>query len=262
MTRAYQYDFSDSNDAMFEQRERRKKADTMLAVLADNFRSGPESLTVLTVGCSAGFIEARLAEKVGSVVGIDIDEAAIDFARQTHSRENLSFELGDAMDLRFSADTFDVVVCSQVYEHVPDAEKMMASIYQVLRPGGVCYFAATSRFCVMEQHYFLPFLSVIPVALAHIYLRVAGKGTYYYERHLSYFGLVRICRAFTRIDYTARLVQQPGRFATTYLVDNSKLKSLAARILLAVGYWVFPGYVWLLRKPEVAPGQSSPRATC
>ena len=234
---------------MFAQQDRYKKADTMLAVLADHFPQGVTSLRILTVGCSAGFIERRLAEHADSVIGVDIDEPAIAFARKTHPRENLRFELGDAMNLSFPTDEFDVVVCSQVYEHVPDASQMMANILRVLRPGGVCYFAATNRFCVMEQHYFLPFLSIVPVAWAHVYLRMAGRGEFYYERHLGYFGLVRLCNGFERIDYTKRLILEPDQFATSYLLSGKRLKSLAAHTLMRFAYWFFPGYVWLLRKP-------------
>lgn len=248
MGRAYQFGFSEGNEAMFAQQDRYKKADTMLAVLEDHFPTGLSSLSVLTVGCSAGFIEKRLAERVGSVIGVDIDEPAIAFANKTQVRENLKFEPGDAMNLSFQSDTFDIVICSQVYEHVPDATQMMVEIRRVLRPGGVCYFAATNRYCVMEQHYFLPFLSIIPVAWAHVYLCVTGRGQHYYERHLGYFGLVRLCRDFERIDYTKRLIREPDRFATSYLFSGKPLKSLAARTMLRLAYWVFPGYIWLLRK--------------
>lgn len=239
---------------MFAQQDRYRKADTMLAVLSDQFKNDIASLNVLTVGCSAGFIEMRLAESMNSVIGVDIDAPAIRFASNTHRRHNLRFAVGDAMNLSFPADTFDVVICSQVYEHVPESARMMAEIHRVLRVGGVCYFAATNRFCVMEQHYFLPFLSVIPVPLAHLYLRLAGKGRYYYERHFSYFGLSRLCRGFERLDFTRHLVLEPARYHTTYLFAGKPLKQLAARLMLRFAYWFFPGYVWLLRKP---PAQSA-----
>jgi 2-polyprenyl-3-methyl-5-hydroxy-6-metoxy-1,4-benzoquinol methylase len=248
MSRPFQLDFSKDNEAMFAEQDRRRKADTMLAVLSDHFGGNLDVLRVLTVGCSAGFIESRLAEKVQSVVGLDVDAPAIAFAQKTHHRENLSFMVGDAMKLSFRSDSVDVVICSQVYEHVPDAAKMMAEIRRVLRPGGVCYFAATSRHCVMEQHYALPFLSIIPISWAHAYLRLTGKGQHYYERHFSYFGLVKLTADFERFDYTARLVEQPAQFGTSYLFDGKPLKTFLARFMLHALYWFFPGYVWLLRK--------------
>lgn len=39
------------------------------------------------------------------------------------AKENLHFQVGNAMSFEFSDNSFDVVVCSQVYEHVPDAIK-------------------------------------------------------------------------------------------------------------------------------------------
>ena len=94
-----------------------------------------------------------------------------------------------------------MVVCAHVYEHVPDARRLMAEIWRLLRPGGVCYFAAGNRLSIMEPHYRLPFLSWLPPSAADRYLRVTGKGNSYYERHATLWGLKRLTRDFTVIDY-------------------------------------------------------------
>jgi hypothetical protein len=118
----------------------------------------------------------------------------------------------------------------------------------VLRPGGICYFSAGNRLMWIEPHYNLPLLSVLPRPLAHGYIRLAGKARYYHEKHLTYWGLKRLVKRFTRIDYTASLVNEPDRFNTGYMIPPGSLKAAVAGKLVKYAYWAFPGYIWLLKK--------------
>lgn len=259
--RGYQYEFSRDNAEMHSARGRQRKALTMLAVLEDALGAdGLASARVLNVGCSTGLIDEILAARVATVTGIDIDGAAIELAIQRRTRGNIEFRLGDAMALDFPSAAFDVVICSQVYEHVPDPERMMAEIERVLVPEGACYFAATNRFCVMEQHYHVPFLSILPVSWAHRYLRLLGKGDHYHERHLTLWGLRRLARGFRVDDYTGKLLSEPGRYHFDYML-GSGLKAFVIRTWARLAYWAFPGYIWVLRKrASLAPGRAgSPR---
>jgi len=182
------------------------------------------------------------------VRGIDIDDKAIDYALNTFSRENLHFQVGDAMAIEFPDNSFDVFVCSQVYEHVPDARKMMDEIFRVLKPEGICYFAATNRLSIEENHYNLPFLSVIPRPLGHLYLRLAGKGKYYYEKHLSYWGLKRLVSRFEIVDYSGKLINDPESFNVAYMLAPGSTKQKLAQFIVEWIYWLCPGYLWLLKK--------------
>lgn len=248
--RNYQRDFASSHPAMYDPAGRERKANTMVAVLRDALGERLATSRCLTVGCSTGVLDSFVAPHVGHLVGIDIDEAAVAHARACHATANLTFRLGDAMALDFAEASFDVVLCSQVYEHVPDPARMMREIHRVLAPGGVCYFAATNKLCIVEQHYFLPFLSMLPRPLADGYLQLAGKGRHYYERHLTYWGLKRLTAAFDAIDYTSRLIGEPDRFRTRYMVGDHGIKPALLRAWVRAAYWVFPGYVWVLRKPR------------
>lgn len=246
--RGYQYGYSDISAQMHSMEGRQRKAITMVAVLDHALGPRLRDARLLNVGCSAGIIDECLAPHVKSVMGIDIDAPAIEAARLRCKASNAEFRTGDAMNLDFPDASFEVVICSQVYEHVPDPARMMDEIYRVLVPGGICYFAATNRFCVMEQHYRLPFLSVMPVSMAHWYLRLLGKGRYYYERHKSLGELRGLVRRFNIDDYTQRILSDPEVFAASYMF-NGRIKLGVARALARFAYAVFPGYVWLLRRP-------------
>ena len=250
--RGYQYGFSENNPVMFDVPLRQQKARTMTAVLHDYLKGDASACRVLDIGASTGIIDDYLAGCFSRVYGMDIDFQAIQHARKTYRRENLAFQVGDALHLPFADNSMDVVICTHVYEHVPDARRMLEEIYRVLRPGGVCYFTGSNRFRLMEPHYHLPLLSAIPKPLAHVYMRLAGKGKSYYETHLSYWGLRSLVRGFELVDYTLRTVQEPEKFGTAYMVKPGSLKATLARLVLKYFRWASPGYIWLLKKPSSA----------
>ncbi|NND69645.1 MAG: class I SAM-dependent methyltransferase, partial [Halioglobus sp.] len=163
MARDYQYNYSELKPSLFNVQKRERKADTMVRVCSD-FAGAQEigKLTLLDVGSSNGIIDNYLADHFGEVYGIDIDEPAMLHAQNAFDKPNLHFMAGDAMAMSQPDNSIDVIVCAQVYEHVPDAQKMFREIHRVLKPGAFCYFAGNNRLMYMEPHYKLPFLSVIP----------------------------------------------------------------------------------------------------
>lgn len=248
MTRDYQYGFSGKGEAMFDVDGRERKARTMVAVLQECLPGVLSHCAVLNVGGSAGIIDNYLAKHFASVIGVDIDEPAVTHAKAVFQRENLAFQVGDALDLQFPDASFDVAVCSQVYEHVPDAAKMMHEIHRVLKPGGVCYFAASNRLMWNEPHYNLPLLSVIPRPLAHVYIRLAGRAQSYYEHHYSYWGLRQLVRQFTVEDFTLRMIENPQKYHVEYMLPPGSTKAAVAGFISRWFYWLSPGYIWVLKK--------------
>lgn len=247
--RGYQHGYADINPGMYDADGRRRKAETMLAVIREQLGEAIGRARVLNLGCSAGLIDEVIAPHVASTLGVDIDDKAVAAAIARGAPPNARFMVGDAMALAIEDASFDVVICSQVYEHVPDPARMMAEIARVLSPGGICYFAATSRWSVIEMHYKLPFLSWLPPRLADAYLRLTGRGTRYYERHLGVTGLRRLVAMFDVQDLTPRILADPPRYAAAYMF-RSQIALRTARLLLRHAYGLFPGFIWILRKPS------------
>ena len=247
MTRDYQPDFSLMYESMNSQEGRRKKAATMLAVLADVLGGRLTSAKVLNLGCSTGIIDEFLAGHVAWVTGVDIDEPAIKLATSRRSAPNVEFRIDDAMQLSLADASVDVVICSQVYEHVPDPRRMMDEIHRVLRSGGVCYFAATNRWAVIEKHHRLPFLSWLPGKWADRYIRLAGRGDAYYERHLGYRPLLDLVSRFRVEEFTGKILAEPHRYSAEYLFPGA-LARWAAKAMFITARPLFPGYIWLLWK--------------
>ena len=245
----YQYGFSTIHfNSMHNHLARSRKALTMVSVLRDYFRSDLKKLNLLDIGCSTGIISNYLSHPFGSVTGIDIDGPAVMYASATFQKDNLSFSQSDSLYISQPDDLFDVVICTQVYEHVPDANQMMKEIYRVLKPGGVCYFAAGNRIQLIEPHYNLPFLSMLPQNAANAYLRLTAKGKVYYENHLSYWGLKRLVGNFIIVDYTRKIIEDPSRFHAGYLLPSGSMKKWIAKFFARYAYQILPGYIWLLKK--------------
>jgi SAM-dependent methyltransferase len=248
LSREYQYNFSKNSPYVYDSENRERKARTMLAVLDDFLHEPLSKCDILNVGGSAGAIDNFLADHAGRVIGVDIDDVAIKHAQETFVKDNLEFQVADALNLPFDDSSFDVVICSHVYEHVPDPAQMFEEIHRVLRPEGICYFSAGNRLMWNEPHYNLPLLALLPRPLAHIYIRLAGKADHYHEKHLTYWGLKSLVRNFSRNDYTVRLITEPGKFRTEYMLPAGSMKARIARTVAGWCYWALPGYIWVLQK--------------
>lgn len=247
--RGFQHNFSRLlPGAMYDVERREEKARKVLAVLSDFLGTELGRQNVLDVGCSTGIIDNFLAKSFKTLVGLDIDREAISHAMKEKAGENEHFLLGDSMAMPLVDRAFDIVVCAHVYEHVPCAQTMISEIYRVLRPNGVCFFAAGNRLALLEPHYRLPFLSIIPGKLADLYLRRLGRASFYYEQHLTYWGLKRLVARFRVVDYTRKIIADPQRYAALELCRPGSLKQRLALQLCRLAYWAVPGYVLLLQK--------------
>jgi SAM-dependent methyltransferase len=101
---------------------------------------------VLDIGCGPGFLCESIAEVVGhngAVAGIDISPDLIALCNRRRSAAWLSYSVGDATQVEHADASFDVAVCMQVAEYVPDVDRIVAEAFRVLKPGGRTLFVAT-----------------------------------------------------------------------------------------------------------------------
>src|SRR5262249_14419746 len=73
---------------------------------------------VLDAACGTGYGSAELARVATRVVGVDVDEQAIEYARSRYVADNVEFEAMDVAALDFDDASFDVVVAFEAIEHV------------------------------------------------------------------------------------------------------------------------------------------------
>ncbi len=103
---------------------------------------GPQRL--LDVGCGAGLASEALARLGHTVLGVDAAAPAIEAAR-THAA-------GLGLPLRYRVggvermtDTFPVVTCLEVIEHVDDPAVFLARVARVVAPGGLLFVSTINR---------------------------------------------------------------------------------------------------------------------
>jgi len=91
-----------------------------------------DGLRVLDLGCGPGAYSAELERAGAKVVSVEIDLDELLRSKAQLLRPLVS----DGTSLAFSDCSFDAVVCSNVLEHTPDPEGVLAEIQRVLVPGG------------------------------------------------------------------------------------------------------------------------------
>jgi 2-polyprenyl-3-methyl-5-hydroxy-6-metoxy-1,4-benzoquinol methylase len=98
---------------------------------------GPGRL--LDLACGTGYGTRILAERGQpelSLLGVDVSESAIAYAREHWQDERTRFEVSDALAFR-PAERFDHIVSIETIEHLPDPEAFVAHLVGLLRPGGL-----------------------------------------------------------------------------------------------------------------------------
>jgi len=95
--------------------------------------------TVLDFGCGTGYGSSILATRARAVVGIDIDESALEWARDTHRKPTLEFRQNSDFGASLPSQYFDLVTCFEMIEHVTaDHQQLIIdSFVKVLKPDGV-----------------------------------------------------------------------------------------------------------------------------
>lgn len=237
--------YSESIEKILEVKDRIKKGKRIIKIIEDSI-GDLSNKKCLDLGCSSGVITDLFSKKFKSVVGIDNDAHAIDLAKKAYKSKNLSFITMKGEKLDFPNETFDVVICAQVYNSVSDAKSMVKEIRRVLKADGICFFSGRNKYALVERQYDLPFLSWLPTNLGNMYVKLMGKGDYFIgSGYLDYWQLKSLFKNFEIEDYTIKILENPKKFGFSELI---KLKLISRYLNLKVLLPVVPNYIWILRK--------------
>jgi len=246
----YQHDLSKKSPILLDKQYKQAKIEKMLSILGDAGYAPEDSKKELAIdiGCSGGLFVYALAPYYKQIFGLDIDTGALKYASDKRSKSNVKYLQADSQKLPFPDQSIDLIVCNHVYEHVPDATVLFSEIHRVMKTDGICYLGAASRLTPIEPHYHLAFLSWLPKPLAHLYMRITGKGDYYYENLRTFWGIRTLIKQFEVDDYTLAIIKDPDKYKARDLIPKDSLLDRLPFFIWKTFYWVLPGYIFILRR--------------
>lgn len=101
---------------------------------------------VLDVACGTGYgSKYLLSQGAKEVVGVDISDEAIKYARQHYTDDKLIFLKADATNLSFPESFFDVVVSFETIEHLENYQKYLSEINRILKTDGILLISSPNR---------------------------------------------------------------------------------------------------------------------
>jgi 2-polyprenyl-6-hydroxyphenyl methylase / 3-demethylubiquinone-9 3-methyltransferase len=106
-----------------------------------------DGLRVLDIGCAAGLVSEPMARMGARVTGID-PGAELIAAAKTHAASSglaIDYRTARTEDLGAAHETFDLVLCLEVVEHVPDVRAFVATCTDLVAPGGLLIVSTINR---------------------------------------------------------------------------------------------------------------------
>ena len=96
--------------------------------------------SVIDLGCGTGHFTPKLQLNDNQVVGVDLSEGMITYARE-HRKGDVNWVVGDADILPFADSSIDLIFSSLAIQWCSSYPRLFAELYRVLKPGGVVAFS-------------------------------------------------------------------------------------------------------------------------
>ncbi len=113
------------------------------------------STKMLEVGTGTGWFPTLCSMEGLQCRGLEISPQLIEYARKTAAEYGIEpdIHLGNLEDFDIGECEYDVIVCSNVFEHVEYWRTGVAKIFRALKPGGAMYFESTNKFSFQSGEY-------------------------------------------------------------------------------------------------------------
>ncbi len=145
----------------------RRRRDWVLARL----REGPVAVRrALEIGPGAGVYLRALAARADEVLVTDVDDTFLAQARAlAQELQKLQVRRDDLSATTLAPGQFDLILCSEVIEHLPDSAPALSAMARLLAPGGRLILTTPQRFSTLELCGRVAFLPGVIQLLRAIY---------------------------------------------------------------------------------------------
>mgnify|MGYP000482004583 CR=1 FL=1 len=134
--------------------------------------------TVLDVGCGGGILSEGMCLRGATVTGIDMGAANLKVAKLHALESALEINYQKIPVEEFAElhpESFDVVTCLEMLEHVPDPASIIQACYKLCKPGGQVIFSTINR---------NPKSFLMAVVGAEYIMNMVPKGTHDYKKFI------------------------------------------------------------------------------
>lgn len=103
---------------------------------------------IIDVGCGGGILSESLAKLGANVTGIDMGEEPLNIAKlhSLESKINVDYQKITAEEKALECpETFDIVTCMEMLEHVPDPASIIAACASMVKPNGYVFFSTLNK---------------------------------------------------------------------------------------------------------------------
>ena len=103
--------------------------------------------SIVDIGCGGGLLSEEFAKRGVRVTGIDLSPTAIDAAREHAEKSGLSIDYRNCAikELIDKGESFDIVICAEMLEHVDDLKSTIRESAALLRNGGHYLFETINK---------------------------------------------------------------------------------------------------------------------
>lgn len=132
--------------------------------------------TLLDVGCGGGILAEGLAKLEAQVTAIDQSLELIQIARLHQKTSHLSINYLHSNIEEFKSkqiQSFDIITCLELLEHVPNPQKLLTDCIQLLKPNGSLFVSTINR---------NPKSFALAIVAAEYIFQLLPKGTHHYQK--------------------------------------------------------------------------------